>query len=101
MSCIFCQEPCIVLQSTHEQCSNHKYRVIFAIDKIDKLIRYYTIEGGKHMFSYYYKPDRSICCFLDTKLDGDSYTQILSLNYDPKVTPENFDTKIKTLLTFS
>ncbi len=99
MNCIFCQKPCKLLNVRYE-CLNHRYLVKFA-KYINGHIRYHIIEGEEYSFSYYYRPDDSFwSCFID-KLGDNIISEILRLECDPKVTPENFDHKIKTLLTFS
>ncbi len=96
MICKFCNQECKEEKRYKTSniyrmvCDNHLNVKI----EYSRNTKYLTIIGDKYTVTYYYNS-----VYIDET--AGSHEELLHLKHDPKITPDNFEDKIKILLAFS
>ncbi len=98
MICKFCNKECLIvsLETNEYVCKNHKNTVFF--EKNGRML-IVTISSDKYESTAFYIDDKPNIFYLDDN-SGDC-NEIMKTYSDPKLTPENFEERIRTLLVFS
>ncbi len=98
MNCIFCLNECIYYNQYSVKCQNHKNTIIYYYPNMEKF-EHYVIEGTNYRV-YRLSRDDSYIYFIDEFCTW-GCNELFCFEYDPKITPDNLEEKVKMLLVLS